>query len=155
MKKILIIALSFGIIIPAVAQITKTVQKSQQQKEVRKAPKITPEQYAQRHTNLLDSKVQLTESQKTQVYEVYRKNAPERIGAIGHDAQKLNTITSREHSEIDKILTADQKTQLKKIDDDRRNKELQLRQQRQQKVRTVDPAGTPRPDLSKDLDPRE
>lgn len=152
MKKILIIALSFGLILPAVAQIAKTAPKTQQ-KEVRKAPRITPEQYANRHVELLDKKVKLTPAQRTKAIEIYKRNASQRIGAIGHDAKTLNTVAKTEREDINKILTADQKLQLQKMDEKNRMQERKIQQERELKVRTVDPQGTPRKNLKEDLKP--
>lgn len=152
MKKILIVALSLGLILPAVAQIAKTAPKSQQ-KEVRKAPRITPEQYANRHVELLDKKVKLTPVQKTKALEIYKRNASQRIGAIGHDAKTLNTAAQNEREEISKILTDDQKLQLQKMDENNRMQERKIQKERELKVRTVDPQGTPRNNLKDELKP--
>lgn len=116
MKKILIIALSVGLIVPAVAQITKQQQvtKIEGKKEVRKNAKITPEKYAERKVMVLDNQVKLTQAQKTQAYKAYMENAPKRIGAIGTDSKTISEVTQLENQKIDLILTADQKATIQK-----------------------------------------
>lgn len=127
MKKILILALSVGLIAPAIAQVAK---KAPQSKEVRKAPSITPEQYAQRKTDLIDRQVQLSSEQKLKVYDMYKTAAPKRIGAIGHDAKTLREVNQAEQENLHKILTSQQKEKLKTIELENKNKQTELKQKR-------------------------
>ena len=73
MKKILVLALSIVLVVPAISQVAK---KAPQNKETRNAAKITPEQYSQRKTDLVDGKVQLTAEQKKKVYDMYAPQQP-------------------------------------------------------------------------------
>lgn len=130
MKKILVLALSIGLIAPAIAQVAK---KAPQTKETRKAPNITPEQYAQRKTDLVDRQVQLSSDQKSKVFEMYKSMAPQRIGAIGHDAKTLREVTQAEQENLLKILNTKQREVLKTIQLDQESKQLELQKNREAK----------------------
>lgn len=147
MKKLLIFALSMGLIGPAIAQVASN-QKEGTKKEVRKAPKITPEQYAQRKVDVLSEKVQLTDEQKKRAFEVYMQTAPQRIGAIGHDAATINEINKVEEDNIQKILTVDQKAHLARIKEQQKQEAIKLQQQRESNRSATEEIRKP---LSEDL----
>lgn len=150
MKKILIIALSLGIMVPAIGQIAKQQSPQNVKKETRKPINITPEQYAQRKTEKIDKQVKLSPEQKTQLFEMYKGTAPKRIGAIGHDAKTLNEVNELEKANLSKILTAEQNAQLQKIEDDNRLRSAELKQSREANRRKVE-ADQVRPKLTDDL----
>lgn len=115
MKKLLVIVLSLGLIVPVTAQVVK--QQQQKVKSTRTTGiKLTPEKYAQDKVQHLNTQVELSAEQKEQLTAMYKSLAPKRIGAIGNDAQTISEVNQEEIKRRDMILNQEQRAQLQALE---------------------------------------